>query len=443
MEPTWDEWISANLARGCDPDELVGEMVSKGFARDDARRSLERAVANVPMHDEAGPYLPTAIPLHTDRAELYGVDGFLDGAECAHLVALIREYLRPSTTSEEGVSGFRTSRTCDMADLDDPVVREVDRRLCAWIGIDPAFGEPLQGQWYDAGQQFKPHTDYFDPDSPDFAGNVGGRGQRSWTVMVYLNGTREGGATRFPRLDVEVGPQAGSALAWNNRDRLGRENPATLHHGTPVTAGYKAILTKWFRSATPRTVFAKEPAELRPPLTRDGFLKTRTPPALHERLVAHYRARRDRSADESIPEFIASDAERVPSVLIELPAGLRTQVHVALQPVLEAWIGDYLHPTWVYGIREYRHGAVLRSHRDREGTHVASAILNVAQDVRDDWPLEIEDHHYRRHRIVLAPGDMLLYEGARLLHGRCPDPLDGERFANVFAHFRIAERPRG
>lgn len=439
MEPTWDEWISANLARGCDPDELVGEMVSKGFAQEDAQQSLQRAVANAPMYDKVSPYLPTAIPLHTDRAELYGVDGFLNGAECAHLVTLIREHLRPSTTSEEGVSDFRTSRTCDMADLDDPIVREVDRRLCALIGIDPAFGEPLQGQWYDAGQQFKPHTDYFDPDSPGFADHVGGRGQRSWTLMVYLNGTREGGGTRFPRLDVEVRPQAGSALAWNNRDRLGRVNPETLHHGTPVTAGYKAVLTKWFRSTTSLTVFAKEQAELRPPMTRDGFLQMRTPPALHERLVAHYRTHRSRSTDESIPQFIGSDAERVPSVLIELPAGLRTEVHVALQPVLEAWIGDYLHPTWVFGIREYRNGAVLQSHRDREGMHVASAILNIAQDVRADWPLEIEDHHYRRHRIALAPGDMLLYEGARLLHGR-PDSLDGERFADVFAHFHIAER---
>jgi len=403
MEPTWDEWLSTNLARGCDPDGLVAEMVSKGFAQEEAQRSLDRAVASSPGRDERGPYLPTAIALHTERAELYGVDGFLDGAECAHLVALIREHLRPSTTTEEGRSDFRTSRTCDMAKLDDPVVREIDRRLCAWIGIDPGFGEPLQGQWYDAGQQFKAHTDYFDPDSDDFAANVDARGQRSWTVMVYLNDTREGGATRFPQLDVEVRPQAGSALAWNNRDRLGRENPATLHHGMPVKAGYKAILTKWFRSATPRTVFAKEPAELRPPLTRDGFLKTRTPTALHETLIAHYRAHRDRSADESIPAFIASDTGRVPSVLIELPADVRTQVHAALLPVLEAWIGDYLRPTWVYGIREYRNGAVLQPHRDREGTHVASAILNVAQEVGTDWPLEIEDHHYRRHQIVLAP----------------------------------------
>lgn len=50
-------------------------------------------------------------------------------------------------------------------------------------------------------------------------------------------------------------------------------------------------------------------------------------------------------------------------------------------------------------------------------------------------PLYIQNHHYLPHEIVLAPGVMVLYEGARLAHGR-PKPLDGDRFANFFVHFR-------
>jgi prolyl 4-hydroxylase len=61
--------------------------------------------------------------------------------------------------------------------------------------------------------------------------------------------------------------------------------------------------------------------------------------------------------------------------------------------------------------------------------------LNIEQSVDEDWPLEIEDHAYRIHRIVMEPGDMLLYEGGRLPHGR-PTPLKGDYFYNVFAHFR-------
>ncbi len=101
-------------------------------------------------------------------------------------------------------------------------------------------------------------------------------------------------------------------------------------------------------------------------------------------------------------------------------------------------MGDYVTPTHVYGVREYRRGSVLKEHRDRLVTHEASAILNIDQEVSDDWPLIIEDHHCRRHSVVLKPGEMVLYEGARLRHGR-PSALNGTRYANVFVHFKRAE----
>ncbi len=445
MEATWSDWAAENLERGCDKDELVSIMVDKGFSSDDAQALLaETSVATThagPQAEPSGPdnglFLPTALTLCDTDVELYGVDGLLNDAECAHLVALIRQHLRASTTTEEGVSEFRTSRTCELGALNDPLVAEIDRRLCAYLGIDPALGEPLEGQWYDVGQEFKAHTDYFDPGSPGYAEHVGQRGQRSWTVMVYLNTTRKGGATRFPHLDLDVSPQAGSALLWNNRRADGSLNEQTIHHGTPVESGFKAILTKWFRCAEPVVTFSKETNVYLPPLTRSGFVNTRTPKALQQRLLDFYQQGRDATSEESIPEFINSSNGDAPSVLIELSDELRVEVHQELQPILEAWIGDYLEATWVYGIREYRRGSTLKCHRDRHETHVASAILNIDQEVSQDWPLQIEDHHYRRHEVILAPGDMVLYEGARLLHGR-ETPLDGERFANVFVHFRLA-----
>jgi len=103
--------------------------------------------------------------------------------------------------------------------------------------------------------------------------------------------------------------------------------------------------------------------------------------------------------------------------------------------MVEAWIGDYLEPTYVYGIREYRNGAKLKEHRDRLKTHVAGVIINVDQDVNQDWPLVIDDHHYRQHQVLLKPGEMVFYESARLTHGR-PDSFDGQRVANIFVHFK-------
>ena len=104
-----------------------------------------------------------------------------------------------------------------------------------------------------------------------------------------------------------------------------------------------------------------------------------------------------------------------------------------LQPLLEAWVAKPLQMTFVYGIREYQQGAMLDMHVDKRDTHLVSAILNVAQAVTTDWPLEIHDHFGRRHTALLKPGEMLLYESARLKHGR-PQPLDGAYFANIFVH---------
>ena len=105
-----------------------------------------------------------------------------------------------------------------------------------------------------------------------------------------------------------------------------------------------------------------------------------------------------------------------------------------MKPMLEAWCNKELAPTYVYGIREYQDKAVLKSHRDRIETHVISVIINVDQEVNEDWPLVIEDNYYRTHHIILKPGDVVFYEGARLRHGR-PVAFNGKSFANIFCHF--------
>jgi len=77
---------------------------------------------------------------------------------------------------------------------------------------------PSQGQYYELTQEFKPHTDYFEPYELE-RNSTPTLGQRTWTFMVYLNNLKADGTPNYD----------------------------TLHHGVPVKAGYKAIITKWFR----------------------------------------------------------------------------------------------------------------------------------------------------------------------------------------------------
>lgn len=57
-------------------------------------------------------------------------------------------------------------------------------------------------------------------------------------------------------------------------------------------------------------------------------------------------------------------------------------------------------------------------HVDTANTHVVSCIINVAQQADQDWPLLILDHSDVEHSLSMKPGDLLLYESAKLLHGR-------------------------
>lgn len=127
------------------------------------------------------------------------------------------------------------------------MVRAIDTRICDTLGLPPELGEPIQGQRYAPGQEFKPHTDTFNPGGYDFYVQTGGAGQRTWTAMIYLNRPDDGGATRFKKINKTVQPEAGKLLVWNNLLTTGQPNPATLHQGTKVRRGSKYVLTKWFR----------------------------------------------------------------------------------------------------------------------------------------------------------------------------------------------------
>jgi len=183
----------------------------------------------------------------TRELELFISRDFLDPEECAAFCALIDEGRRPSTIADDlGISDFRTSETCDL-DSRHPLVAEVQARLSRLLGIAASHGEPLQGQRYAPGQEFKPHTDSFNPGGADYFLNCAEAGQRSWTAMIYLNQPEDGGATRFKLIGKTIQPETGKLLAWNNLMPDGSPNPATLHQGMKVRKGAKYILTQWYR----------------------------------------------------------------------------------------------------------------------------------------------------------------------------------------------------
>lgn len=182
------------------------------------------------------------------RAEIHAVGDFFSRDECERLMALIDEGAKPSSAFDVPYeAGYRTSYSGDM-DPHDPFILRLQRRLDDFMGLQPEFGETIQGQRYLPGQEFKAHNDWFHPQSRYWQIEESRGGQRCYTCMVYLNEVEEGGTTDFPLLGLSFQPRQGTMLIWNNADAEGNPNQDVLHAGTPVVRGVKYVITKWYRT---------------------------------------------------------------------------------------------------------------------------------------------------------------------------------------------------
>lgn len=108
-----------------------------------------------------------------------------------------------------------------------------------------------------------------------------------------------------------------------------------------------------------------------------------------------------------------------------------------LKEIAEDWAGLELELSAVYGVRKYQRGARLALHVDKMSTHVVSFIMNLQQTVDKDspWYLDILSNSGDPARVDLKQGEMLLYESARLPHGRTK-PFQGDSYMNIFVHFK-------
>ena len=264
---SWQAWLLHNRARGCDREGMIALAEQDGEL---SRGAIEAVLDQAPeapfgiqpaSEPNTSPswlqwfeapltrpeHRPRAWRLDTPLAQVYELPDFLSPDDCAALVAAIDRQLVPSTVTR-GDGRYRTSRTCHLNASDAALAEQLDQRLAALLGVEACFSEPLQGQRYDPGQYFKEHTDWFAPGTGEYVTHANPGGQRTWTVMIYLNTVAVGGQTCFKRLGRCYSPVQGLALAWNNLMADGTPNPFTLHEAMPVQEGHKWVITKWFRA---------------------------------------------------------------------------------------------------------------------------------------------------------------------------------------------------
>jgi prolyl 4-hydroxylase len=360
------------------------------------------------------------------------IEDFLAADQCDRLMAMIDRLATPSTVTGNSASSYRdNSRTSSTAHLDhgDPLVHDLARRMAELAGVPSACGEPIQGQRYDVGQEFREHFDFFHGAG---LSHVGDLGNRSHTVIVYLNEEFSGGETEFPRLGLRIQPKRGMAVVWQNLDESGQGEQDMLHAGIPVTCGSKYILTRWFRE---RAAFRG--VEDLPRCTVRGFDVVPVPGLVFDRVLGVYGELKKFAVREN--DWGVLDATRgyaADMMSLDRVPDTRDFILHEMLGLHSLWSGERLVPRTCYGIRSYRAGASLKLHRDRVETHHISSIMIVDAD-NPDWALDIQDHAGVWHKICAKPGEMILYESAVCEHGRI-SPYPGEYFRNLFTHYSFA-----
>jgi prolyl 4-hydroxylase len=397
---------------------------------------------------------------------IFTVDNFLTEDECDYLCEVIEKNNYRSQVAGDGnkastVLNTRTSHTSTLNDSDF-TIKKINEQIANEIQIPYKNGETLQGQIYQVGQEFKHHHDWFVGDG--YTNHCLSSGQRTWTCMIYLNDVEEGGETDFPNIELTFSPKKGKAVFWNHFDNNKKENPNTLHAGLPVIKGKKIIITKWFRekewvsgeddkashayyenkkTETTEKIF-KSSIDL-PRLSPLGFKVVKVPINTWRLINEAYQLLQGTKTVEKwdgIENFIHDVNGNSPVEIFNMDYCHRIKEIIIeeLQPIHEEFIEykEKIKPKWIYGIRSYQNGAILEPHVDTLITHHISSIIVVDKKIDKDWPLDIQDHQGRWHKVYIEPGEMVLYESAICQHGRT-EPFEGEYFRNFFIHYTLSD----
>jgi prolyl 4-hydroxylase len=429
------------------------------------------------------------------NAEIVTIENFLTDDECDKIIGLIDSNNVPSfvdggTKVSVQNPDYRTSSTC-MLDETDSDVLSIKQRIADFLKVDINKGQQLEGQLYEPGQFFKPHCDWFEGVS--YINHALASGNRSHTFMIYLNEPEEGGETNFPELQQSIKPKKGMALVWNNLYDDGSGNRDFLHEGSEVKKGKKYIITSWWRE---NEFIPSEDSKLSkhywdnysehqsvdeylhsigksyactnpitnlnsnisnntfssyddmPRFTPTGFKVMKCPPEIWGLIKDSYELLKDKKVEEVYEgkeSTILGIGNTSDILSFEYIPNIRSHIHKLLLPLHEEWSGQKLEPSFVYGIRSYNKGAVLIEHKDRVATHHISSIIIVDKDLTcscpggsRDWPLDIQDHNGKRHKIYAEPGDIILYESAACNHGRL-EPFSGTFFRNFYVHYKLSD----
>jgi hypothetical protein len=199
--------------------------------------------ARIPEHNLS--YMPDGFTItKAGKTGVSIIDGFCTPEEAQAVIDFSRDKLGPAGVMSNGVFIEHPQRLCDTGLVFGPgnVNQEllpIACRAATLTGLPYTHLEGVYVTRYPEGGLYDEHVDFGKKFSVD----------RLYTVLLYLNDLppEHGGGTAFPRLNIEVQPEAGRAVCWTNMDPDGSEHNETSHAALPIQpGGEKWVIQFWF-----------------------------------------------------------------------------------------------------------------------------------------------------------------------------------------------------
>ena len=146
---------------------------------------------------------------------------------------------------------------------------------------------------------------------------------------------------------------------------------------------------------------------------------------------------------ETLLGYYEGENDQIPNTYSQYSNIAFETLMLKLQPKMEEVTKLKLNPNYTYA-RIYKKGDELKRHKDRFSCEI-STTLNLGGD---EWPIYIEPNHKKGGvvagrgyvsdmtkgiKVILKPGDMLVYKGNKLEHWR--ELFNGQVCAQVFLHY--------
>lgn len=198
-----------------------------------------------PVYNGVNPNYPNLRVIH-QNPPIFCIPSFLTPTECDFLICIAQDCLTPAPVVGKGageVTPSRTSSTCYLAREDLPVYMN---KISLLTGKPVSHCELPQVGRYFPTQQYMQHFDAFDLSNEDGRRFASNGGQRTVTVLTYLNDVHEGGHTAFPTLNLEVKPQRGMAIVFFPATVDGLLDKNALHAAKPAV-DTKYVSQVWIR----------------------------------------------------------------------------------------------------------------------------------------------------------------------------------------------------